>query len=123
MDIKIAQAKHWREEVGATHLVVFAIDRDGQQHVATHGESEQNAKEAAQAGNNLKAALGWPEDLCLTRPIERKCKNCTFYKPDYGIYCFNGWSGDGSRGHCLYSPHPRTTTREDDKCAGFEPRV
>jgi len=123
MNINIAQAKEWRESIDATHLVVFAVSRDGRQHVATHGETERNAKEAAKAGNRLKAALGWPGDLCQAKPVERKCKNCSFYKPDYGVFCFNGWSGDGSSGHCLWLAHPRVATRRDDKCSNFEPRI
>ena len=123
MDIKIAQVKAWREDIDATHLVVFAIDREGRQHVTTHGETEQNAQEAAKAGNKLKAALGWPEDLCRAKPLERVCKNCAFYKPDYGIHCFNGWSGDGSSGRCLYQSHLRVATKADDQCADFEPKV
>ena len=120
--IEIAKVKEWREEIGATHLVVFAMCRNGRQYVATHGETEQNAQEAAKAGNKLKAALGWPEDLCHAKPLERVCKNCTFYKPDYGIRCFNGWSDDGSHGTCLYRSTPRTPTTTEDKSAGFEPR-
>ncbi len=122
-NIKIAQVKRWREDINATHLVVFAISGDGVQQVATHGETEQNAKEAAKAGNKLKIALGWPEDLCRETPLERKCKNCTFYKPDYGVYCFNGWSDDGSKGQCLNQSSPRTPTTQDDKCADFEPNI
>jgi hypothetical protein len=124
MNVGIARVKRWREEIGATHLVVFAVDKDGQQVVATHGQTERNAKEAAKAGNKLKSALGWPETLCHANPLERICKNCTFYKPDYGIHCFNGWSGDGSRGRCLATPtHPPLTTSADDKCAQFEPNA
>ncbi|MDY6957992.1 MAG: hypothetical protein SVK08_02430 [Halobacteriota archaeon] len=122
MNIPIGLVKDWRESIDATHLVVFAVGRDGQQHVATHGETEQNAKEAAKTGNKLKVALGWPEDLCRAKPLERKCKNCTYYKPDYGTHCFNGWSGDGSHGHCLYQSSPRVPTTQDDKCSNFEPK-
>jgi len=82
MRIPIAKVKEWREQIDTTHLIVFAIGRDGKQHVATHGETEQNAKEAATAGNKLKGALGWPETLCRALPLERLCKNCVFYKPD-----------------------------------------
>jgi len=121
MNIPIATVKRWREEVDATHLVVFAMDRDGnKQHVATHGETAQNATEAAKAGNKLKGALGWPDELCHAKPLARICKNCTYYKPDYGIHCMNGWSGDGSRGWCQYEP-TRIGKGEDCKCSCFEP--
>lgn len=123
MYIRISKVKEWREEIDATHIVVFAIGRNGQLHVATHGETEHDANEAAKAGNKLKAALEWPEELCCTKPIERICKNCTFYKPDYGIHCFNGWTQDGSKGYCLYQASRRIETKADEKCADFEPKV
>jgi len=119
--ISIAQAKHIREMLNATHLVIFAVDDNGQ-HVATHGATEAQAREAAQAGNNLKSALDWPENLCRDKPLQRKCSNCTFYKPDYGIHCFNGWTGDGSKGHCLFEP-TRVATTADSKCHHFEPKA
>jgi len=106
--ISIPKVKAIREDLGATHLVVFAIAENGQQHIATHGKTQVNANEAAKAGNKLKVALGWPGDLCTAAPLERKCKNCDFYKPDYGIHCCNGWSQDGSHGFCLYEPKEQT---------------
>ena len=122
MKIKISQIKRWREEIGATHIVVFACDKDGMQHVATHGKSEINAKEAVDAGNNLKTALGWSAKMCNTNPLERICINCTFYDPDYGIHCFNGWSRDGKDGKCLRNSDVRPYTRSKDKCSSFEPK-
>lgn len=121
MSIEIAQAKEIRERFGLTHLVMFGVDADGKQHVATHGETEHHAYEAAKAGNKLKAALGWPSDLCQTRPLPRTCGNCVFYKPDYGMWCFNGWSDDGSRGHCLVEPSV-TRVGKEHGCRHFEPK-
>ncbi len=122
MDITIAQVKRWREEIDATHLVVFAIGRDGRQHVATHGETEVNSRDAAEAGNTLKMALRWPEDSYRAKPLARLCKNCAFYKPDYGTWCFNGWTGDGSHGHCMFhASRARVRTTAEDKCGDFEP--
>lgn len=119
--IPIKEAKRIREELGLTHIVIFGVNAEGQQHVATHGETRQNAREAAKAGNKLKAALGWPEDLCKAQPLERICKNCAYYKPDYGMWCFNGWSGDGSRGDCLVEPKTQRVGAESG-CRYFEPR-
>jgi hypothetical protein len=121
MNISISEAKAFRESIGATHLVVFAVSEDGQQHVATHGETEQHAREAAKAGDKLKSALGWPDDICRSTPLPRICANCTFYKPDYGTWCFNGWSGDGSRGHCLVEPGV-TRVGKEHSCRHFEPK-
>ncbi len=118
--IPIAVAKRWREEVGATHLVVFAVDEDGSQHVATHGRTEADAAEAARAGNKLKAALGWPEGLCRAKPLERKCENCAYFERDPGRSYANCFK-HAEEGDCLYG-RPPTRTHQDRKCADFEPR-
>lgn len=121
-NITIAKAKAIREDLGATHLVIFAVAADGQQHVATHGDTKVHAREAAQGGNNLKTALGWPENLCQSKPLPRECKNCVFWKADYGTHCFNGWSGDGSTGWCRWEPQ-HVKTAKDDLCGHFEPNA
>lgn len=104
MGIKIAVAKQIREQLGLTHIVIFGIDEKGCQYIATHGGTKKQAEEAAIAGNNLKIELGWHKDLCASTPLERVCKNCAYYSPDYGMHCFNGWTGDGSEGNCRYQP-------------------
>lgn len=120
MKISIAQAKKIREELGVTHLVIFAVEESGTQHVATHGDTQVHARESAQASNHLKAFLGWLENLCKDSPLPRKCKNCVYYKPDYGIHCFNGWSSDGSKGFCRLEP-AQVGTSADSLCRHFEP--
>jgi len=118
--ISIAEAKAIRESIGATHIVVFSVDSDGTQHVATHGASKLNASQAAKAGNRLKKALGWENDLCNSTPLPRICKNCVFWKADYGMHCFNGWSKDGSDGFCRFEPnHIRVS--DNNLCGHFEP--
>ena len=119
--IKISEAKRIREELGLTHIVIFGVDEKGVQHIATHGGTVQQAKEAAKAGDNLKSALGWPEDLRKSTPIERRHGNCHYYKPDYGIYCFNGWSGDGSTGWCQIDRDLVKVNGSDTACRHFEP--
>jgi hypothetical protein len=121
MDISIATAKEIRESIGATHLVIFAIDKDHREHVATHGETESDAREAAIAGNKLKKALGWPDEHCHAKPLNRCCDNCTYWKADYGIHCFNGWSGDGSTGWCRLNP-THVKVERDNKCQFFSPK-
>lgn len=121
MSISVAQAKEVRESLGLTHVVIFGVSDGGEQHVATHGQTEQNAHEAAVAGNKLKSSLGWPQDLCTAKPVRRVCENCTYYKPDYGTWCFNGWSGDGSYGKCLVEPAASRVGKEHG-CRYFEPK-
>ncbi len=120
--ISISTAKAIRETLGASHVVIFAIGDDGQQHVATHGATRQNAKEAAKAGDKLKTALGWPAELCKSTPLERVCQNCAYWKADWGIHCFNGWSGDGTKGHCHYEP-TRIEAVNNSTCSHFEPNA
>lgn len=110
--IPVETAKQIREQLGLSHLVIFGVAPDGVQHVATHGDTEAQAREAAIAGNKLKASLGWPEGLCKSRPVVRECANCVYFKPDYGIHCVNGWSGDGSRGDCLVEPGVKRVAKE-----------
>lgn len=35
---------------------------------------------------------------------QKVCKTCRFYHGDYGIWCVNGWSRDGSTGECGVLP-------------------
>jgi hypothetical protein len=119
--ISIKKVKEIREELGATHLIIFAIDADKIQHIATHGLTEQNANEAAEGGDRLRAALGWPEKLCKVKPLIRSCKNCTYWEADWGIHCVNGWTGDGKVGFCHVYPNEKSKHADDDKCCMFEP--
>lgn len=120
MKIPVSSAQKIRESLGVTHLVIFAVDKDGVQHVATAGGTEKEANQAAEAGNNLKTSLGWPAELCNSKPIQRICKNCAFYKPDYGYHCFNGWTKDGSDGECEYDPtSARRYVTNTSKCSKF----
>jgi delta 1-pyrroline-5-carboxylate dehydrogenase len=68
MEISVDKAQSIREELGATHLVMFTMDSEGGQNVATHGETALQSLEAAEAGNKLKRLLGWPEEFCNTKP-------------------------------------------------------
>ena len=122
MNIPIKEIKRIREELNFTHIVIFGVDANNKQYVATHGLTAKNAKEAAEAGNKLKSVLGWPEALCNDKPLERICKNCNWYEPDYGIFCANGWTRDGSDGYCLLEPE-KIPTKANSKCSFFEPRI
>lgn len=43
---------------------------------------------------------------------EECCGNCRYYKPDYGVFCVNGWSQDGTKGDCTVEPVKVRTTVE-----------
>ncbi len=112
-------AKDLRESVGATHIIIYAVMPDGEQCVATSGGTAREARQAADAGNKFKTALGWPEDLCKDRPAPRLCKNCAFWKVDRGIFTATGWTGDGDRGWCHLEPK-EVRKSADSLCHYFE---
>ena len=120
--ISISTIKAIREDIGAAYVILFAVDENGHQHVATHGDSEADASDAARMGNDLKTALGWPENLCKSRPLPRICGNCSYWKVDWGMHRFNGWTGDGTRGWCWAEPKHVGTTK-DNTCGFFSPNA
>jgi len=83
--ISVKRMSELRKELGVTHLVLFSRDKEGNTNVATHGESEQNAVEAAEYGNNLKKHLGFPEDMCNSKPVERICAHCDYFTNGRGF--------------------------------------
>ena len=61
--LPIAAAEH----VARTHdfLQVIVLAWDGYQTcVATYGTTAEQSAQAAEGGNRIKRALGWPESLC-----------------------------------------------------------
>lgn len=49
-----------------------------------------------------------------------ECKTCAWYEPSYGMWCANGWTGDGTKGQCLFEhgkPRPTTST---SRCVSWE---
>lgn len=76
--IPIAGAKRIAQESGYPVIVVFAIDPEtNKQHVTTYGVTLRHCEWAAKLGNNLKRALGWPEEECDAKParVKRKERN------------------------------------------------
>jgi hypothetical protein len=60
--IPIKALKEFAKQEGLTHAILFAFDGK-LQHVVTHGSNSDKCSEAADFGNKLKEALGWPESL------------------------------------------------------------
>ena len=119
--ISIKEAKQLREKLGLTHLVILGVSDDGKQHVATHGKSIVQAKEAANMGNNLKKEIGWPSSLCHSQPLERKCENCSYWQRkrlDHSERIPENWPG-----RCMFNPEPIIRYAEDRACVNFEPNV
>lgn len=69
MAIPISVAQSISRQFGIPEIVIFAYDpTTGTQHVVTYGETEAQASDAAEAGNFIKRAMGWPESLCNATP-------------------------------------------------------
>jgi hypothetical protein len=53
-------------------------------------------------------------------PVEKKCKNCSFWVLDRGIFTVTGWTGSGcNRGHCHLMPTVIGKSG-DDFCSSFK---
>lgn len=53
---------------------VDEVSRNAMTHIVTYGKTKEDCLEAAQGGNRLKKALGWPENLCVAEPARMKGK-------------------------------------------------
>jgi hypothetical protein len=72
-NIPIAAAKRIANDYEYPEVVIFAYDPEsGDQHVTTYGKNLAQCKDAARAGNYLKKALGWPDELCHSKPARQK---------------------------------------------------
>lgn len=60
--IPIAALERLCTEQGLSKAILFAHDGE-QDHVVTFGKSVTDADQAAQFGNRLKTAAGWPASL------------------------------------------------------------
>ena len=62
--------KKFSKENGLVQAVLVALDANREQvHVVTWGDTMEDCKLAAEAGNNLKRHIvGWPEELCNDVP-------------------------------------------------------
>lgn len=53
--------------------------------------------------------------------MEKICRECRYYEPDYGIHCFNGWTDpEGSTGKCMVEPKPTYRQAKDPLCCRFK---
>lgn len=67
--IPIARAKEIAERHDLDQVVLVAWSRrDGRTHVVTFGRSLEDCAQAAEGGNRVKRALGWPESICNAKP-------------------------------------------------------
>lgn len=73
--IPIKDAKSIGKNHGYSQVIIVAWDKKtGTEHVTTWGQSEGDCIQAAQGGNFVKKALGWPESLCNTEPARQRSR-------------------------------------------------
>jgi|CXWL01.1.fsa_nt_gi hypothetical protein len=77
--IPIQVAKDLAKAQGLKQVIITAFDHDGREHVVTYGVTKIDCAQAAQGGNFVKAALGWPGTKCGEVParikaLEKKAK-------------------------------------------------
>ena len=68
-NISITLAKEVSKRTGFQEIVILGYDPETNiQHVTTYGKSLKQCEDAAKAGNFIKTALKWPEELCKAKP-------------------------------------------------------
>jgi len=71
--IPISSVKKIGIDYGYSQVIVVAWDDiTGTQSVATWGKTLAQCDQAAIGGNFVKKALGWPDELCNTKPRRSK---------------------------------------------------
>jgi hypothetical protein len=68
-DVPITAAKKIAEEFDKDQVIVVCWDKEhGRTHVTTYGKTTEDCAQAAQGGNFVKKALGWPDEECKATP-------------------------------------------------------
>lgn len=66
--IPIKAAKDFAKQFGLAQVIIVAWEVDekarcAQTHVVTYGKTKEDCVQAAEGGNKVKKALGWPDSL------------------------------------------------------------
>lgn len=76
--IPITDAKKIGQNHGYSQVIIVAWDDvTGTTSVCTWGSTLKQCDQAAQGGNFVKKALGWPDDKCQDKPARVKNKEIT----------------------------------------------
>lgn len=71
--IPISTAKEIAAKYEQNQVVIVTFDKaENRTHVVTYGKTLEECKQAAQGGNFVKKALGWPDNLCQDKPARQK---------------------------------------------------
>ena len=73
--IAIQEAKNIAAKYRLEQVIIVAWDAEEQRtHVVTYGATLKACEQAAQGGNFVKKALGWPDEECQAKPARVKRK-------------------------------------------------
>ena len=68
-DVPISAAKRIAKQYEKDQVIIVTWDKEhGLMHVTTYGKTIEDCRQAAQGGNFVKRALGFPEELCNSVP-------------------------------------------------------
>jgi len=71
--IPIAAARDIAKTYNKNQVIILTWDAvHGRTHVTTYGRTVEDCKQAAEGGNKLKKALGWPDELCQAKPARAR---------------------------------------------------
>ena len=71
--IPVSAARRIADDYRQRQVIVVAWDGETT-HVATYGATAEECRQAAQGGNRVKAALGWPPKACKAAPAKRNLR-------------------------------------------------
>lgn len=73
--IPISDAKSIGNKHGYSQVIIVAWDdQTGTTSVCTWGSTLEQCKQAADGGNMVKKAMGWPKEMCEAKPARVKKK-------------------------------------------------
>lgn len=73
--IAISAAKKFAQEQDCRQVIMLALDNDLVAHCVTWGKSVEDCAQAADYGNRIKAAAGWPPETQAEPSRVRKLKD------------------------------------------------
>lgn len=74
--VPIERLKELSKQYHLSHLILFAYHPESKEHhIVTYGQTQEGCGQAADFGNQLKDALGWPESLHKQPSRVRRLQN------------------------------------------------
>ena len=71
--VPISAAKQIAKDFEKDQVIIVCWDKEhGKTHVTTYGKTIDDCSQAAKGGNLVKKALGWPDELCHTKPARAR---------------------------------------------------